>query len=337
MKIKYYQTEDGYLCQKLAIKYENERSLAGYLLNSGEFKKTHATGWFRVICPHSDELELLSPERIENKLVRYEKLPSAAALPVPEVIEADQLPDGFDSIHDAYKAIYEKVNHGRTKVETEWVFAGSVTWKNVLQPDSFCFKLHAVDDTYGHRNKEETLTPEDILSANSYTAAKIVVDDIQAAMTPSFAWHLGPCSISSDTMYRLIRSHVKENLDGRRATIKSDYEFVFEVHKRLPCKPFKYSYSNPFAKRKRDRVVKIAQASERTQKVLHLTRAGRIHGTEYGAKVVPEMRGENLADLVENIQTYLGDLMAEINAPVRICGNCDGTGIELDAAMKEGQ
>jgi hypothetical protein len=150
-------------------------------------------------------------------------------------------------------------------------------------------------------------------------------------MTPSFAWHLGPCTLPSHIFYRVVRAWVKENLNGRYATITSDYDFVFEVKKILPCKPHEVKYTHPFARTKAQRnKVHVRLEKDRKVPVFHITHKKKVHGTEYGAKILPDMTGDSLKDLLEKVKAYLDETMAMINAPLQICPYCDGSGISED-------
>lgn len=328
MKIQFYKTESGYLI-------ESKGSLTGCLLNGSAIRPTFAPGWFIADCPHSDPPILLSAERFQQKTTGWTKAESAANLELPEEIipedpENPVFPTQYDPVSYLYKRKVESIPLEREPLVVEWINLGEVSWGNLQKPEEFSFKLHS-NSTWAQSAPEQTLTPADIFASSPWAAAKIEVADIQKAMTPEFAWHLGPCTIKSNTMFRLLRSYVKEHLNGKVAVIKSDYDFVFEVHKMLPCRPYEVKYTHPFARTKaaRDKV-HVRQESNRTIPILHITHAVNVHGTQYGAKIMPDFNGANLSDLLDKVDNYLADRMAEINAPLRFCEKCNGSGIQED-------
>jgi hypothetical protein len=326
VKLEYYETETGYLMRMMAN--DRPQPMAGMLVNGSPVERTHAPDWYSVICRHG-VVSVEGVERRSSVVVGYKKKSDATGLPLPEKITSDNIPEGFDTIRDAYEPVYSEVVHPRQQTEIEPSFRGKVSWES-LRPDKFKFSLGKDDSgMLSRRNQEEQfLTIEDLFMQYEWAKPSIQADDIQRAMTPNFAWHLAPCSIGSHTMYRIIRASIKERLDGRYATITSDHDFVFEVKKKLPCTPKEVGYSNPFARTKKGRSkVSYRLEKDRLIKVLHFTHQDRVHGLEYGAKVVEGVMGENLADLGRKINERLCELIALVNSPVRICPNCDGSGI----------
>lgn len=325
-KIEYYTTDSGYLMRMLDdLQAQN---MEGMLVNGSPVEKTHAPDWYLVHCPHG-VLKIEGKERRSSVVVGYKKRSDATGLPLPEEISSDQLPEGFEAIRDAYTPVYNEVIHPRPEMVVDFDPKGKVSWES-LRPDRFKFSLGKDDSGRLFRadQKEQFLTIEDLFTKYEWAKPSIQVDDIQRAMTPNFAWHLGPCSISSHTMYRIIRSTIKERLDGRYATVTSDYDFVFEVKKKMPCNPKEVSYHNPFSKTKKARAkVFYRLESDRLVKVLHLTHRDRVHGLNYGAKIVEGVMGDNLADLGRKINERLCELTALVNSPVQICPNCDGSGM----------
>ncbi len=60
-------------------------------------------------------------------------------------------------------------------------------------------------------------------------------------MSPDILLTDQPCYLTSPDMYKIIRKHVKDNINTNMATITSDYDFCFTVKKRIKlAKKHKY-------------------------------------------------------------------------------------------------
>lgn len=324
LNISYYETEDGYLLRK--IDGYGQTALDGYLLNGGEAQKTWDPSWWRFVCPKTETPVLEGPVWFENKPLYWERL-EGTPVSFPERLEYEA---GTTAADNLYRLVTEKVNRGRKVQDCTFTRLGEIVWSNLEKPEEFSFKL-AKESSWSGDSAERSLEIKDIFSSNIWAESFIQVADIQRAMTPSFAWHLGPCTLPSHIFYRVVRAWVKENLNGKYATITSDYDFVFEVKKILPCKPHEVKYTRPFGRTKRERSkVYVQLEKDRKVSVFHITHKQKVHGTEYGAKILPDIAGTSLNDLLENIKAYLDETMAMINAPLQICSHCDGSGITED-------
>jgi hypothetical protein len=60
---------------------------------------------------------------------------------------------------------------------------------------------------------------------------------LERMLTPEFALHERPCSITSKQTYDIVRYYVKENIDPKQAEVTSDYDFCFTVKKKVAIKP----------------------------------------------------------------------------------------------------
>ena len=79
---------------------------------------------------------------------------------------------------------------------------------------------------------KEIYTREDFeFVQNVYGAETSLLTQIEY---PEEAYQDKPCKIDSKRMLQIIRNYVKANIDTSVATITSDYEFHFEVKKRIP-------------------------------------------------------------------------------------------------------
>lgn len=130
-----------------------------------------------------------------------------------------------------------------------------------------------------------------------------------------------PCSISGAELYKIIRAHVKANINPRYASVSSDYDFCLSVNKIITHEP--ESYTINVGKRKpkyetrykRNRIVKILEISPQRRDG-YLTQEG--------------LTGKNQKDLEEKVDKYLEDLMENINKPYIECSCCNGLGVIIE-------
>lgn len=156
-----------------------------------------------------------------------------------------------------------------------------------------------------------------------------VFSDIERMLTPEFLIHTRPCSLISQQVYKIIRAHVLNNIDGRVARVTSNYDFCFTVEKVIETKPYDtkreqltragLSYNPP-------RFV-TGTKSTKQQKIFEMTWEAYKGNSGYdGYTCIEPWVADSLQELYDNMKQYLSDLMEEINRPVVECQHCNGLG-----------
>ena len=154
--------------------------------------------------------------------------------------------------------------------------------------------------------------------------------ELEKILTPEFLLHERPCEISSQNLYKIIRTHVVQNLDRSKCKITSDYDFCFTVKRLVQVKPYvvrKEQYKGLFksynpSKFKNETVtVKEVDCFEMT----HDQADGNGRGYK-GYTIIPALKANNLKQLSEYLKQYLDDLITNLNTPVVECEHCNGTG-----------
>ena len=135
-----------------------------------------------------------------------------------------------------------------------------------------------------------------------------------------------PCRLDAAQSYKIIREHVKTHIDPKWAAITSDYDFCFTVEKRIPlAEPIPFS-----------REVKVSARRSKTVTDYRHHRAVKVYetsppernGKPYSHYPLTEpFVGENHEDLKAKIKTFLDNLMAKINEPIKDCPHCGGKGV----------
>ena len=147
---------------------------------------------------------------------------------------------------------------------------------------------------------------------------------------PEEAYQDKPCKIGSKRMLQIIRNYVKANIDTSVATITSDYEFHFEVKKRIPlADPYNIlidKNNSLFNKRRKPQWVN-KMISEKSTTIINLKDSNT--SSDYGSDcvVAPSIIGENYQDLQNKVEKFLTELMTQINKKYCECPTCKGWGI----------
>lgn len=124
-----------------------------------------------------------------------------------------------------------------------------------------------------------------------------------------------PSKLSSLDTYKIIREHVKTNINGEFAEITSDYDFCFTVKKKIPTTKIDNNKITTH---------KIKQISKKLIEIFEMTHSVKKYNNY---TVIKGFVGKNHEDLKKNIDIYLENLMEAINAPLIECSNCSGTGV----------
>ena len=146
-------------------------------------------------------------------------------------------------------------------------------------------------------------------------------------MYPSILLSQRPCCLSSEQTYKIVRRFIQDNIDSRWASITSDHDFCFTVKRRLRLPaPKEYTVNvNAFSKRKprcqrRTETEHEETCFEMTYSPKNYDRYTPIKG--FTAKTQPELN--------EKINEYCQALIRDINAPLKDCPQCSGSGVVLD-------
>lgn len=155
-------------------------------------------------------------------------------------------------------------------------------------------------------------------------------DELEKILTPEFLLHERPCEISSQNLYKIIRTHIVQNLDRTKCKITSDYDFCFTVKRLVQVKPYvvkieqykgAFKSYNPPKFKNETITVKEVDCFEMTHD------QGDGNGRGYkGYTIIPALKANNLKQLSEYLKQYLDDLITNLNTPVVECQHCNGTG-----------
>jgi hypothetical protein len=268
--------------------YHNTR-LSNYYFDGNLPKKTHHKDWF-VLANLPAKVEKQLPERKINQ--RYE------------------LKDGFQETELTPKVI----NNSYIDDESEYYeVKGLYDFKYETEPAGFeeiLFEINVIEEIDGEFEIIKT----------DYQLQHSILDKIQ---THSVMLHTRPCYLSKEESYKIIRNHVKANIDPRYAKVTSDYDFCFTVRKVIDLyKPHEYTIdvNRNYSRRK-------PKYEKRYNTVKEVTVYEVAPKTYNAYPIVEPFTGKDYEDLKNNIDTFLHNLMEMINEPVVECDHCKGRGV----------
>lgn len=137
--------------------------------------------------------------------------------------------------------------------------------------------------------------------------------------TPKVLLLSKPCAVSGKELYKLIRDHVKRNINPKVAKITADYDFCFTVEKIIDIEPYKIQYNVSKTKTPRYQEKLITQ----TNLVIYKNSPDGYH--DYPKQ--EDWFANSCEEMQEKIDNFLTELINKINTPVKQCPTCKGYGV----------
>lgn len=170
-----------------------------------------------------------------------------------------------------------------------------------------------------------------VSKVNSISERDVKYSLISEITVPSILLHETPSHLSSRQSYDIIRQYIKENINLTAARIISDYDFCFAISKVIELHtPEKYEVdvnNLSIGGRKRKPRYETRFRKTREVKIFEMTHSER---PQQGYTVIEGFKGNTQAELTENIDKYLADLMLKINEVLKDCPCCKGYGVVSD-------
>ena len=274
--------------------YYGITDLTRYLFDGEVPEKTNKDRWFKL----SDIPKTVFAKQEDKRInIRYElKAGYTATELMPQIITQEMEDTGeYEEVLGLYNYKYDTIPGEYEPIEFE------------------------IKEIYSRENFE--------FVPNKYNAKTDLLTQIEY---PEEAYQDKPCKLDCDEMLQIIRNYVKANIDINVATITSDYDFHFEVKKRIPlADPYNIlvdKNNSLFNKRRKPKWVN-KMISEKSATIIHFKNSSTY--TNYGEDcvVAPSIVGENYQDLQNKVEKYLTDLMSQINKKYCECPTCKGWGV----------
>lgn len=165
-----------------------------------------------------------------------------------------------------------------------------------------------------------TITKDNITNITHNNVEYLLINELT---TPDLYIDNTPCCLSIKQSYDIIRFYIKQNIDNTWATI-TDYDFCLSVKKNINLQETEtYNVLEPiFGKTKKKPKTITKYRNKREINIYECCPSPRD-----GYTVVTAFKGNSLQDLKNNIDTYLFNLITEINKPLVDCPHCKGLGV----------
>ncbi len=215
-----------------------------------------------------------------------------------------------------YRSLYELVSDEQPDKEIIDEFTFTVLFEigEVLPPPNFHYPTQSI---YLSSPINKNIKPE-------LTNNNIQHQELDRIIFPSLLVHETPCKLSSEDTYKIVREYINTHINPAAAVVTSNYDFCFEVSKRIPlAKPYETEY-RPFPKGRQKPKIETRLVKERQVKFFEMTNAKDNYK---GYTPIQGFEGKNEADLKEQIDAYLETLITAINEPLTECPHCNGQGV----------
>lgn len=129
-----------------------------------------------------------------------------------------------------------------------------------------------------------------------------------------------PCKLTVEQSYQIIREHIKRHIQRDHAIISSDYDFCLTVKKVIQL-----AENEPYQITGGTKRRPTKETRYRTDRDVVVFETAPKQYQSY--TVTTPFIGTSYEDLQANIKSFLDDLMARINEPVKDCPHCKGRGV----------
>lgn len=144
---------------------------------------------------------------------------------------------------------------------------------------------------------------------------------------PPIVEPLTPCKYTSKQVYMIVREYVKRNYNPKYCEINSDYDFCFQVNKKIPlANP--HEWQQEILKRNgksySPKKFQTRYTGSRSVKIFEMTHAEDKYK---GYTPIPEIYGDTEQDLIDKVNSLCEEIINKINEPLVECGCCKGLGV----------
>jgi hypothetical protein len=330
IKIKYYTGPDGVYFQSSAQTY----GFNGFLYNGKTGEPTFSKSW--MFLKGSDEIKKVVGIRPAKKINTGFKLKDESLhndripleLTMEEVGETwgdeEYVWENYSDLRSLYDRVYNEIAEHEEDQEFETEFLGNIEIKNPGKFKDMSISVYK-NQQWTHQGVKEV----DLSSVACF-------DELDRMLVPEFMLHHRPCSISSTQAYNIIRKHVNDNVNSKYAVVTSDYKFCFTVKKKVAIQPYIHKWEEKTAKGKSYRRPRIRSKTVKHEQVevFAMTHKGENYR---GYVPIEGFAADSLDELVDNVRSYLDELMSYINEPTHKCTHCGGSGHVLGEFKMNGR
>lgn len=284
--------------------YKLDKQSFGYggrlLVNGEEMKPSFLEGW-----AVSDTLPKTVTRITERSFIESYKIKeNYKHLNLPEVRQKDDfLDEDGENTNEAY--FYDAVFGKEEQREEHEIVFDNIIEEDVQEPMTYVINY---TERFGEK-KTKVITGQPSM--------------VHAAMFPDIVLASKPTTISGDEFYKLIRHHVKMNINPLYAHVTSDYDFCFTVKKKLAIDPITNVLDGRSGRQRKPRPYTVV-TKDREVEVFEMTPPSEKYR---GYTPIYGITARNHAELKKKVDEFLDNLMELINEPIESCRSCKGTGV----------
>lgn len=214
-----------------------------------------------------------------------------------------------------YRSLYEEISDPQPDIEVENEFEFKIIFKvdEIKQPSEIKYPTNERYVSYTNEKVTDYITNNQV---DHQILDKIIFPTILLAQTPS--------KLSSKDTYNIVREHIKRNINSKVAQVTSDFDFCFEVSKRIGIAepyPTRVDVSRLSSRKPK---YETRWVSSRLVKVFEMT-SEQDHYSGYTP--IKGFEAKNEDELKNLIDNYLKELIDFINEPLVDCPHCKGKGV----------
>lgn len=245
---------------------------------------------------------------LKNPALESHKIPKSIPQAEINIDEDGEWKEPYSGLESLYEFKYDEV---------------AETYKDVEFSLNIVMNIDKIEDYSGfsydvNKSKWEH---EGTIKLTDTSIRHPMVDEI---LFPNIILPSRPSSLSSLDSYRIIRQHVKTNINPKYACISSDYDFCFRVEKVIELnKPESYKCDISSIRSKKPKY-ETRYRNDRKVTIFEMTYSPENYK---GYTPIPGFTGKNHKDLKQNIDKFLKELMKKINEPLKDCLHCNGMGV----------
>lgn len=225
----------------------------------------------------------------------------------------------YEDIRSLYSPVHKALPPSWEALELEPTIIGEFVAENITEPVNMRVRMMQSGSSFSNKPEEV-----DLKSIATWEV-------LEQLLTSPIMLHERPCHLTSETVFRIVRAYLLENIDPKQARVDSNYTFCFSVNKQVVVKPYKVKREKLTRNGNSYRPPRFTHETHNTKsvRVFEMTWQGAGNGEVggYGEYTcIPEIHGRNLQELADNLKRYLDELVDVINTPVAECPHCNGTG-----------
>jgi hypothetical protein len=316
IKLSVYKTNLGLFLKENSLPTYCSSSMA-YKINGkiiGEFQKEN--GYYFLKDVFSINTVQVKIGKLST-LIGYElKVPALACTEIPLTLSKEDVAidddDGYWTFYTEYTALYKHVISESEEYWKDQEFEVDIVREIVIENYDKPSDMQFV----GHNSYDNPF---------NYNLSTVVsYGELDKLLTPEFLLHSRPCTISPENMFKIVRQHIRENIDGKCAEITSNYDFCMAVKRNLKIKPYteKTEIRKQNGKQYSTPKFSTRDIKHKQEDIFNLAPK-----TYQSYNVASGWSADSFQDMKDQIKVYLGGLMEVINKPSCECTACGGFGV----------